>query len=161
MIGPPISAYLLTDDLKVMVILSAFIGSLNGVLGYQFASYFDVSIAGSMAVMTGIVFLLVFIFAPNKGLVTIIRRRSLQKKEFAEKSFLFHIFNHEGDENEETELGINTIQAHVNWDKTFLNKMISDLKEEKKIYIEREVIKLTPEGREYAIKSYEEIVSEF
>ncbi len=161
MIGPPITAYLLTDDLKVMVILSAFIGSLNGVLGYQFASYFDVSIAGSMALMTGIVFLLIFIIAPKKGLFTIMRRRSLQKIEFAEKSLLFHIFNHEGDENEKAELGVNTIQKHVNWDKVFLNKMINDLKGDKKIYIDDDIIRLTKEGRDYAVKSYEEIVSEF
>lgn len=161
MIGPPISAYLLTEDLKIMIILSALIGSINGILGYQFAAYFDVSIAGSMAVMTGIVFLLVFVFAPKRGLVTMVRRRAFQRKEFAEKSFLFHIFNHEGNENEAVELGIDTIQNHVNWDKTFLNKMIEDLKEEKRIYIEDNVIKLTQEGREYAIKSYEEIGSEF
>lgn len=161
MIGPPVTAYLLTDNLKVMIILSSLVGVINGILGYRFAEYFDVSIAGSMAVMTGIVFLLVFIFAPKRGLLTIIRRRKSQKFEFAEKSLLFHVFNHEGDSDESTELGINTIQSHVNWDKSFLNKIMKTLKEEKKIYIEDEIIKLTEEGREFAIKSYEEIVSEF
>lgn len=123
MIGPPVTAYLLTDNLRLMILLSALIGSVNGVLGYQSAVYFDVSIAGSMAVITGLVFLVVFIFAPSKGLVTIIRRRSSQKLEFAEKSLLFHILNHEGDDNEEIELGVNTICEHVNWEKEFLNKI--------------------------------------
>ena len=161
MIGPPVTAYLLTDDLKVMIILSALVGAINGILGYQFAAYFDVSIAGSMAVMTGIVFLLVFVFAPTRGLLTIIRRRKSQKFEFAEKSLLFHVYNHEGDLDERTELGVDTIQNHVNWDKSFLNKIMKTLKEEKKIYIEEDIIKLTEEGRQFAIKSYEEIVSEF
>lgn len=161
MIGPPVTAYLLTDDLKTMIFLSAGVGAINGILGYQFANYFDVSIAGSMAVMTGIVFFLVFILAPKRGLITIIKRRNSQKFEFAEKSLLFHVYNHEGDKDEAIELGINTIQAHVNWDKSFLNKIMKTLKEEKKIYVEDEIIKLTEEGRAFAIKSYEEIVSEF
>ncbi|HHX62364.1 MAG TPA: metal ABC transporter permease [Epulopiscium sp.] len=160
MIGPPVTAYLLTDNLKWMIILSALIGSINGVLGYQFAAYFDVSIAGSMAVMTGIIFLLVFIVAPQRGLLTIMQRRKNQKLEFAGKSLLFHVFNHEGDADEHTELGITSIQNHINWDKEFLNQIMGRLKKEKMIYIENEMIKLTDHGRDFAIKSYEEIVSE-
>lgn len=160
MIGPPISAYLLTDDLKLMVVLSAIIGSINGILGYQFAVYFDVSIAGSMALMTGVLFGLIFVFAPKKGLVTILRRRYAQKFEFAEKTMLFHILNHEGDADEDIELGIHTVSNHVNWDKKFLSKIIKDLKEKDKIYIEHEVIHLTKEGREFAIQSYNDMVSE-
>ncbi|NLY37075.1 MAG: metal ABC transporter permease [Tissierellia bacterium] len=161
MIGPPITAYLMTDDLKRMVMLSALVGSINGVLGYQMAAYFDVSIAGSMAVMTGLVFFLVFVFAPDKGLVSIIRRRSSQKIEFAQKSLLFHILNHEGDPNEALELGINTICQHVNWEMDFLNKMLSSLKKEEKIFMDGDIIRLTAQGKDYAIKSYEEIISEF
>lgn len=161
MIGPPVTAYILTEDLKVMVFLSAIIGSINAVLGYQFAAYFDVSIAGSMAVMTGIIFILVFIFAPQKGLVTIVRRRSDQKIEFAQKSLLFHILNHEGDEDEAIELGIKTIKDHVNWDEKFLNNMVKDLKLKDKIFIDNDIIRLTEFGRTFAIASYEEIVSEF
>lgn len=160
MIGPPITAYLLTDNLKIMIILSAFIGSINGILGYQLSAYFDVSIAGSMAVMTGVVFLIVFLLAPKRGLITIIRRRSNQKYEFAGKSLLFHVFNHEGTENENIELGITTIQEHVNWDAKFLCKIISMLKKENKLYVEDNICKLTDEGRAYAKKSYEEISSE-
>lgn len=159
MIGPPVTAYLLTDDLKIMVILSAFIGGLNGILGYQLASYLDVSIAGSMALMTGIIFLLVFVFAPTKGFLTTVRRRKLQKTEFAGKSLMFHIFNHEGNENEELESGINTIQNHLQWNELFLKNIIKELKEKNRIYIKDGVIKLTESGREYAIKSYEDIVS--
>lgn len=161
MIGPPITAYLLTDDLKTMIILSALTGSINAVLGYQIAAYLDVSIAGSMAVMTGITFLLVFVVAPQKGLLTIIKRRHKQKFEFAEKSLLFHIYNHEGDLDEETELGIDTVKGHINWEKAFLNKIIHSLKQKQKIYVEDGVLRLTEEGRAFAVKSYEEIVSEF
>lgn len=122
------------------------------------AEYFDVSIAGSMAVMIGVVFLLVFVFAPKRGLVTILRRRKGQKFEFAEKILLFHVYNHEGDNDEDIVLGVNTIQHHVNWEESFFNKIIKNLKKNDKIYIEDEIIRLTEEGREFTMKSYKEIV---
>ncbi len=79
MIGPPVTAYLLTDDLKRMLVLSGAIGAVNGVLGYQAAALLDVSIAGSMAVVTGLVFLAVFILAPRRGLISSLLRRRKQK----------------------------------------------------------------------------------
>ncbi len=161
MIGPPITAYLLTDDLKHLIIISSSVGAINGILGYQFASYFDVSISGSMAVMTGIIFFLAFIFAPKKGLVTTIKRRKFQRMDFAEKSLLFHVYNHENEDNECVECGINTIQGHLNWDNDFLGKIVEDLKERKKIFIEDNTIRLTESGREYAAVTYKEIIDEF
>ncbi|WP_040212837.1 metal ABC transporter permease [Clostridium polynesiense] len=158
MIGPPVTAYLLTDDLKKMLILSGIIGAINGIAGYQFSSLIDVSIAGSMALATGLSFLLVFIFAPERGLVTTLRRRHSQKIHFAENSLLFHLFNHENDTNEALECGVDTIHHHLHWNQTFLEATIKRLLETNKIRIENNVIKLTPSGREYAIKSYEEIV---
>lgn len=157
MIGPPITAHLLTDNLKMMIILSALIGSVNGILGYQMAAYLDVSIAGSMAVMTGVIFLIVFMVAPQKGLLTIVRRRKNQKFEFAGKTLLFHVCNHEGEEDERIELGINTIQEHINWDKAFLKKILDSFEKENKLYIEDGMIRLTDEGRTFARESYKEI----
>lgn len=83
MIGPPVTAYLLTDDLKKMLIFSGLIGGINGITGYHLAVVLDVSIAGSMAVMTGLVFLLVFVAAPRRGLVSALIRRRKQKIEFS------------------------------------------------------------------------------
>lgn len=158
MIGPPVTAYLLTDNLKKMILISASIGGINGVLGYQFAKYFDVSISGSMALMTGTIFLMVFIFAPKRGLITTISRRRKQKVEFAGKSLLFHILNHEGEDDEYLESGLKTINEHLNWDKDFLNKILNELKKDEKVYIEKDIIKLTDSGRIYTRESYEEIV---
>lgn len=59
MVGPPVMAFLLTDNLKKMLWISGVIGIIIAVLGYIPAVVFDVSIAGSMACMTGFLFLLV------------------------------------------------------------------------------------------------------
>lgn len=72
---------------------------------------------------------------------------------------MFHIFNHEGEENEALESGINTIQNHLHWNDQFLKSIIKELKEQERIFVKDDVIKLTETGRKYAIKSYEEIVS--
>lgn len=80
MIGPPATAYLLTDHLWKMLLLAVGFGAASGVLGYQVATVLDVSIAGSMAVVVGIFFFLAFLFAPKRGLVSVLRRRAMQKK---------------------------------------------------------------------------------
>ncbi|GAU75905.1 metal ABC transporter permease [Fusibacter sp. 3D3] len=161
MIGPPVTAYLLTDDLKKMLVTSAFLGGLNAVLGYRIAYLFDVSIAGSMAMMTGITFLLVFIFAPSRGMITVARRRYTQHLEFTKKSILFHMLQHEGEANEKQENGVETIFNHINQSKEFVNKMMKELVEESMISVNQDVYCLTEKGKTYTIESYEEIVQSF
>lgn len=65
MIGPVISAYLLTDSLKNMLILSMLIGSFASVVGFYIAKWIDISIAGTIAVVIGVIFIIVFIFSPK------------------------------------------------------------------------------------------------
>mgnify|MGYP000991484337 CR=1 FL=1 len=157
MIGPPATAYLLTNKLKKMLLFSGLIGAINGILGYQLAAWLDVSIAGSMAVVTGIIFLIVFIFAPERGLITVLSRRANQKIDFSMKAFLFHIANHEGSLKEAEEAGTGTVLMHMNWDEKFTADIIERLKKAGYIQINQGIIKLTPLGREKSIYDYEEI----
>jgi manganese/zinc/iron transport system permease protein len=158
MIGPPISAYLLTDDLKRMLLISAGIGAVNALLGYQIAFAFDVSIAGSMATMTGISFILVFIFAPERGMITVATRRKRQRWDFTKKSILFHIMNHQEDSNEDSENGVDTIYHHINQSKEILGKMMKQLMDDQLVVIEHDTYHLRDQGRTYTLESYEEIV---
>lgn len=50
MVVPSASAYLLTHDLKRMIFLSVFIGVSASILGFYTAYYYDLSIAGTIAV---------------------------------------------------------------------------------------------------------------
>ncbi|ROR23968.1 manganese/zinc/iron transport system permease protein [Mobilisporobacter senegalensis] len=160
MIGPPVTAYLLTDDLKRMLFLSGLIGAVNGISGYYLAAIFDVSISGSMAVMTGLVFLIVFITAPRRGLVSSLRRRNRQKLDFGKKTLLFHLYNHEGNENEIEEAGIHTLPIHFHWEQALIDKIIKILLKEGNITIENEVLKLTEQGRLKSRSDYESLFSE-
>ncbi|WBX81650.1 metal ABC transporter permease [Virgibacillus salarius] len=64
------TAYLLTDRFLVLLILSGVIGILSALMGYWFAVQLNVSIAGSMAVATGVLFLAAFLFSPKQGVIT-------------------------------------------------------------------------------------------
>ncbi len=57
LVVPPAAAFLLTTRLSTMLFLSAGIGAASAVGGYYSAAPFDVSIAGMMAVVAGVVFL--------------------------------------------------------------------------------------------------------
>lgn len=60
MITPAATAFLLTKQLTGMIRLSLFFSALAAFLGYFFAQMCDVSIAGSIAMMTGFLFVVIF-----------------------------------------------------------------------------------------------------
>ena len=57
---PPSAAYLITNKLKPMLILSCIIGILSAIGGYYLAIYLDSSTAACMAVVSGVIFFLIF-----------------------------------------------------------------------------------------------------
>ncbi len=63
LIVPSATAYLLTDRLERMLLISVVVGVLSSILGYGFALLFDASIAGSMTVAAGGLFTLAFLFS--------------------------------------------------------------------------------------------------
>ncbi len=62
MIAPAAAAFLLTKNLKKMLITAAGIGCISGICGYHTAVLFEVSIAGCMACWAGGIFLLAFVY---------------------------------------------------------------------------------------------------
>lgn len=67
LVVPPATAYLLTDRLDRMLWLSALFGIASAIGGYYLAYWIDSSIAGAMATVSGVLFFLVFLFAPGSG----------------------------------------------------------------------------------------------
>jgi manganese/zinc/iron transport system permease protein len=60
MITPPATAYLVTKRVNAMIAVSVCVSILSSLFGYALASYADVSIAGSIASMTGVFFVMAF-----------------------------------------------------------------------------------------------------
>ncbi len=76
LIVPGATAYLLTDNLKVMLGLSMVVGIISAVTGYALAVWLDSSIAGAMASMSGVIFLIVLLLSPTHGVIARLRARS-------------------------------------------------------------------------------------
>lgn len=69
LIVPPATAYLLTDSLPKMLLLTAVFGFLSSLGGYYLASWINGSIAGAMAVVAGLFMMLALLFRPQEGYV--------------------------------------------------------------------------------------------
>lgn len=156
MIGPPITAYLLTVHLKRMLVLSGAIGAFNSILGYQAARVLDVSIAGSMAVTTGLVFLLVFIFSPRRGLLHSLNRHRRQRLTFAKAMVLFRLSdNHES----HGESDIKDLQRQLHWTAKFTGKILSALTRDGYIQASGGMAWLTADGTKASRENRESLFS--
>ena len=145
--GPAATAYLMTDKLSRMLILSAIIGSVNAVSGYWLAFLFDVSIAGAIATMTLLIFGLVFLMVPNRGLIAIARRHARQKWEFAQTMLVIHLFNHEGLPEAEAESAITDLHEHLSWDPDFTTQVVRYALNNRCVSREDTQLALTERGR--------------
>lgn len=91
-IVPPATAYMLTDRLAIMILLSCLLGALAAVLGVvatlvvpAWFGYRTTRITGMMAVAAGLLFLLAVLFSPRYGvLVRLLRQKILAWRIFAE-----------------------------------------------------------------------------
>ena len=77
LITPAAAAHLLTDRLASMVVISAVLAILAAVLGHLSAlivpgwfGFPGTSTSGMIAVMSGLIFAVVFLFAPRYGILT-------------------------------------------------------------------------------------------
>lgn len=155
MITPAATAYLLTEDLKKMIWLSLLFGVFSAISGYWVANILDASIAGSIATTLGVIFLAVYLFAPKKGLISVLYRQKQQRIEVSLITFLLHLNRHE----EESERHINHLQEHINW-QAIRARTVLDLAEKNNfIEIDNDVVSLTEKGLAFTEKSLEYIIN--
>jgi manganese/zinc/iron transport system permease protein len=93
MIVPAATALLLANRLEHVMLIALGLGVMAGMGGYLFAYVADVSIAGSIALIIGLLFALAFVFAPHNGLCAYLTRWRTESKNSAAKAlalFLAH-----------------------------------------------------------------------
>lgn len=146
LIAPAASAYLISKNLKTMILLSVVYSIINSILGFVFAMYFNLSMSGMTATIAGITFFITFLFNKN-GLLMRILNRKKKHQEFNKDTFLIHVGNHEFAPNSEEELGLDTIYKHLSWKKEDIDKYGQILIDENKLRIEEGIYKLTEKGR--------------
>ncbi|MDX1439709.1 MAG: metal ABC transporter permease [Rubricoccaceae bacterium] len=152
-VAPPAAAYLLTDRLPVMLGLSALIGVAGAISGYWLANVLDASIAGAMATMAGVLFLLAFAFSPERGLVAQAQRRVRQRHEFARRMLLVHLLHHENTPEAERECRIDHLQEHLRWEPSFASQAVKFAERTGTIHRRKQHLRLTKEGRVAARKA--------
>ncbi len=155
MIAPAATAYLLTNDLKKMLVFSGVFGVFSAISGYWVAHWLDASISGSMITMLGLVFFLVYLFAPNRGLISVIYRNKQQQKEVQLLTFLLHLNNH----SEENERHINHLNEHINWHKVKAKAIVDLAEKNNMIIIDNQIISLTPKGKNFTEKAIDYIIT--
>ena len=142
-IVPASGAYLLTDRLSHMIALSVGLGVVSAVVGYVFAILADVSIAGSMASTAGLVFGLIWVFAPTRGLISRWRRISKQRFEIDVGIMLTHI-------SDQTKLDhpvtVSSMSDALGWTPDYSNKICKFVHEKQLITRDDEKLLLTENG---------------
>ncbi len=155
MIAPAATAYLLTKDLKKMLVLSVLFGVFSAISGYWVAHWLDASIAGSMTTMLGVVFLLVYLFAPSKGLLSVLYRQKQQRTEVSLLTFLLHLHNHD----EVSERHVNHLNEHINWQKVRSKTVLDLALKNNMITIDSDIVSLTEKGLDFTNKAIDYIVT--
>lgn len=147
MIAPPAAAYLLTDRLPQMLGLSALLAAACAVIGYWIAIGLDASIAGSMAATAGAIFLVVFLVAPDRGMLAVASRRREQRWSFAQTMLTIHLLNHEGTPQEDQEAQFSHLQEHLRWNPDFASQVVRRSVENQLIERSNGHLELTENGR--------------
>jgi len=151
MIGPAAAAYLLTDRLSLLLALAVALGALSAALGFALAVWLDASIAGCMAVGVGLVFGVVFLTAPNRGLISALRRRRRQRREFAQVMLAIHLLQHEGGADEAEESRVEHLHGkHVGWTPAFTARVVDGAERRGLVEVDDARLRLTVAGRAVA-----------
>jgi manganese/zinc/iron transport system permease protein len=126
------------------------IGLLAAISGYWLAHQLDSTIGGSMVTMLGVIFGLVFLFAPQRGMVAIARRQMRQKWEFAQTMLAIHLMNHEGTPEALDESRIDQLWEHFRWEPAFAEKVVRYAERKGVVRRRQGLLSLTERGRTLA-----------
>lgn len=171
---PPAAAYLLTDRLAVMLLLSAGIGSAGAFFGYDLArgsilgvlqvsdviaginrlfgatllEEWNSSISASMVLMIFFFFLLSWVLSPKYGLVSTLLRRANHQRRFNDQVVLGHIYHHQHNVDQAHECTADELHQHFHWTEAKMGRVLTRLRAANWITIRKNQIRLTPRGAE-------------
>ncbi|PID92878.1 MAG: zinc ABC transporter permease [Bacteroidetes bacterium] len=157
-IVPAATAYLITRSLKTMLLLSSGIGAFSALSGYWLAHLVDASIGGSMAVVLGGIFFLVFLLEPSRGLISVLLHRRRLKIEYSVLAFLIHLQSH----NRETEIDeykVYQLTGHFNWERRYAQKILKLAAQFAFIRLQGDTVQLTEQGDRFADNALHYIIT--
>jgi manganese/zinc/iron transport system permease protein len=175
---PPAAAYLLTDRLSVMLLISPIIGAAGAYFGYELArgsvfglfhmnevlaslnrlfglrliERWDTSISASMVLMLFFFFVAAWVCSPKYGLVSTIVRRINQRRRFDDQVVLGHIHNHRSTAAAGTELAVDTLHEHFRWTPARMRRVLGRLRALGLVHVSHDLVALTPRGEEHVLR---------
>ncbi len=156
MIAPAATAYLLTTNLKKMLVLASVFGVSSAIIGYWVAHGLDASISGSMTTVLGLIFLIAYLFAPNKGLFSVLYRQKQQRIEVSLLTFLLHLGNHSEDKSERH---VKHLNEHINWQKVKSKSVLDLALKNNMIDINDNIVSLTEKGKSFTTEAIDYIIT--
>ncbi|QPC84157.1 metal ABC transporter permease [Phototrophicus methaneseepsis] len=172
---PPAAAYLLTDRLWAMLIISPVIGTVGAYFGYDLArghflnlielnhilawinrtfgahlvERWDSSISASMVLMISFFFVLAWVFSPKYGLISTMIRRALQRRSFDDQVVLGHVYNHQHTQLAAQELAADSLYTHFRWSPSKMGRVLARLRALNLVNVVDNMVMLTPRGEQH------------
>ena len=148
-ICPAASAYLITKKIKMTILVAILYAIINSVIAYFTAIRYNVSISGMCAGISGITFMLTFLFYKD-GFITRFMDRHRKKVKFKKEMLILHMANHTLDSNMFSENGMASMKYHLAWNGLMLKNYISRLISAGYVYEDKKkgIYVLTDKGME-------------
>ncbi len=145
-IAPPATAYLLTRSLGTMVMLSVALSVAACLSGYGLAVWWDVSIGGMMALMTGVGFTLALLFAPERGLVAQALSARMRRLDHDCRVLVAHLNTHADRPEMAGESTLAALVDHLHWPQARAQGAVLRALDRKLIERRGEMLVLSPKG---------------
>jgi manganese/zinc/iron transport system permease protein len=128
---------------------------VSAISGYWLAHWLDASISGSITTILGLLFLIVYLFAPSKGVIAVLYREKQQRIEVSLLTFLLHLKNHD----EDNERHVNHLNEHINWQKVRSKTVLDLALRNNMIVIDNKIVSLTPKGDVFTTQAIDYIIT--
>lgn len=151
---PAATAYLLTDRLSRLLMLSVLFAVGGAGLGTLAAVAISANVAGTVAVVLGLIFGIVFLVAPRRGLLAQLLRRWEQRRRFFETVLAIHLLQHEGTPQEADESELSGLHHHLQWLPAEVTRVVKRAERHGLVTEQAGRLKLTPEGRAVATGAF-------
>lgn len=151
LIGPPASAFLLTRRLHTMIALGALIGAGSAVAGFALAYHTDSATSGTMAMVIGAIFLIVFVTAPGRGVIAHALRLRRNRKLFAEQMLMLCLDHHAGGQQHPGGMdseNIDSVAHHIGWSREYTSEVVRRCINRRMVTHHHGVFVLTPRGKD-------------
>ncbi|PCH69524.1 MAG: hypothetical protein COC01_01335 [Bacteroidetes bacterium] len=148
LIVPASTAYLLTDKLKIMIIISAIVGFFSATSGLLVAIVLEIAPGPTMTIMGVFAFGLALLFSPKKGYIINYLREKKRKQAIDVEDVLKAILQI----SERNQLSLTLIKEKLGFSESKIERYLRKLRNKELVEYNNNTISLTEKGNKEANK---------